>query len=385
MVGQRGNPDDVQTKPLAVDASQPRRLRPGDTVALISPASPFHRGKLSAEEVLRQTRQALHDLGLLTVVGKHTLGAHGYLAGSDRDRAEDVMDAFSNPNVRGIVCMGGGYGTPRLLDLLDYDVIAANPKVFVGYSDITALHTALRQRAGLVTFHGPMGFELARIRRTLGPLDRRDESADSSVASDGAPFDAERARAAFTWQWFARAFMQPAPLGELPARAPWQGNALQCVVPGTAQGPLVGGNLSLLADTLGTPYEIDTTDAVLLIEEVGEAPYRIDRMLTQLRLAGKFAQAAGIIVAEWTDCGPTDASRPSLTLDEVLADVVEPEGKPTVYGLPAGHGPGRLSLPLGVTVSIHSSHGTDAPGGSEQGVAHGPTGNRVVVEQSGVA
>lgn len=326
-------------------------LRPGNTVALVSPASPFHRGQLPAQTVVTQAREALHALGLRTIVGSHALNTYGYLAGSDKDRARDLMDAFANPDVHGIVCMGGGYGTPRILDLLDYDVIAANPKVFIGYSDITALHTAIGQQAGLVTFHGPMGFELARIRRTLPAL-----GGGKQTSPPRATAQSTGATAAFTWDWFAKAFMQSDPIGPLPVRGPWQSGPLQRLVSGVAQGPLVGGNLSLLSDTVGTAYEIDTKDKVLLIEEVGEAPYRIDRMLTQLRLAGKLEAAAAIIFAECTDCGPSDSSRPSLTLQQVLADVVEPVGKPTVVGLAAGHGPGRLTLPFGATVRVDADN-----------------------------
>src|SRR5690625_1549607 len=130
-----------------MERSKPKRVKPGDTVALITPASPFFRGEFSAEEVLSQARDALHDLGLRTVVGDNAQKTYGYLGGSDEARARDLMAAFADPDVTAILCMGGGYGTPRLLDLLDYDVIRANPKVFVGYSDITALHTAIGQRA----------------------------------------------------------------------------------------------------------------------------------------------------------------------------------------------------------------------------------------------
>src|SRR5690606_3167004 len=134
-------------------------------IALISPASPFFRGKLPTEEVLASLRERLGLLGLHTVVAPHATDTYGYLAGRDEARAQDLMNAFADPSIRGILCMGGGYGTPRLLDLLDYELIARNPKVFVGYSDITALHLAIGQKARLVTFHGPMGFELARLHR----------------------------------------------------------------------------------------------------------------------------------------------------------------------------------------------------------------------------
>src|SRR5690554_2046956 len=317
---------------------RPRRLRPGDRVALIAPSSPAYGSNATARQMIERARSRLHDAGLRTVVGAHAEHAHGYLAGRDEDRAADIMAAFTNSELAGIVRLRGRYGTPRLLDRLDYDVIARNPKVFVGYSDITALHLALTQRAGLVTFHGLMGLDLAARPATQAEADAR----------------------FFTWEWFLRAVLRPEPLGPLPARAPWQAGPVHTVVPGTAAGPLAGGNLSLIANTLGTPYEIDTAGKILLIEEVSEAPYRIDRMLTQLRLAGKLDAAAGFIFAEWTDCQP-EAGRPSLTLEQVLADIIVPLGKPAVAGLAAGHGPGRLTLPLGAQVRLEAPPGDSGP------------------------
>lgn len=339
---------------------RPRKLKPGDTVALIAPASPIYRNNETPRQIIDRVQRKLHEAGLRTVVGAHAHDARGYLAGRDEDRAQDVMAAFQNPDVAGIICLGGGYGTPRLLDLLDYNIIAQNAKVFVGYSDITALHTALRQHAGLVTFHGLMGWDLAP--RSTGAAAARTQT--------------------FTWDNFLRAVMHGEPLGELPPQAPWQATPVHTVVPGIATGPLVGGNLSLLSDTLGTPYEIDTAGKILLIEEVGEAPYRIDRMLMQLRLAGKLEAAAGIIFAEWTDCEP-EAGRASLTLEQVIADIVAPLGKPTVAGLAAGHGPGRLTLPFGVEVRLEAP-----PGQGDTAARFGATmrspNPRVVVTEPGV-
>lgn len=324
---------------------RPRRLRAGDTVALIAPSSPIYRNHETPRDIIARARRKLHEVGLRTVVGEHAHDAYGYLAGRDEDRAHDVMAAFADPDVAGIICLGGGYGSPRLLNLLDYDLIARNPKVFVGYSDITGLHCAIGRRADLVTFHGLMGWDLAAQPKTTAGARAHD----------------------FTWDSFVRAVMNAEPPGELPAQAPWQSAPLHTVVPGTAVGPLTGGNLSLISATLGTPYELDTAGKIVLIEDVGEAPYRIDRMLTHLRLAGKLEAAAGFIFAEWIDCEP-EPGRPSLTLQQILADIVVPLGKPTVAGLAAGHGPGRLTLPLGAAVRLeaHSS------------------GPRIIVTESGV-
>jgi len=315
---------------------RPPALQTGDTVALISPASPFSRNGTSPDDGVSAVKSRLKRVGLRTVVMPYAANrnqSYGYLAARDGERASDLMEAFADPKIDGILCVGGGYGTPRLLDRLDYEVIARNPKVFIGYSDITALHLAIGQQTGLVTFHGPMGFELASFERSHSPLPQHE----------------------FTWDWFLRATMSTQPLGMLPVKAPWQNSPLECVVPGHARGRLVGGNLSLISNTLGTPYEIDTKGKIVLIEEVGEAPYRIDRMLTQLRLAGKIEAAAGLIFAEWTQCDSPDPARPSLTLRQVLADIIEPLQIPTIYGLAAGHGPGRITLPLGTLVSLDAS------------------------------
>lgn len=318
-------------------------LKPGDTIALVSPASPIPTDGRTVDNIIASISERLAGVGLHTVVGAHAKGGHGYFAGTDDARAEDLMDAFTSRDVDGIWAANGGYGTPRLLDLLDYDAIAANPKVFIGYSDITALHTALRQRARLVTFLGPLAYELARPFRT------RNRAADE-----------------FTWEWLMRAVMRPQPLGELPAQAPWQTQPMQPIVPGVARGPLVGGNLSLLSNTMGTPYEIDTADKIVLIEDVNEAPYRIDRMLTQLRLAGKLQAAAGFIFAECINCTSSPLSPRGPALIEIIKHLIEPIGKPAVYGLAAGHGPGRLTLPLGIAVTVDGD------------------GARVIVDESGV-
>ncbi len=204
---------------------RPRMLRPGDTIALVAPASPMTRAAEPGDVVVQRARRRLEAAGFRTVIGPHALDARGYLAGRDEDRARDLMEAFTDPDVDGIVCLGGGYGSMRLLPLLDYETLSRHPKVFVGYSDITALHVVIGQRAGFVTFHGAMGWDLARVPQT----------------------EAEAQADAFTWHWLLRALTRPEPLGRLPSSAPWQQAPLRCVVPGRARGPLVGGNLSVAA------------------------------------------------------------------------------------------------------------------------------------------
>ena len=205
---------------------------------------------------------------------------------------------------------------------MDYNLIRNNPKVFVGYSDITGLHCAINKMTGLVTFHGPMvGFDMSK------------------------EFE-------YTKEWFYKAVVSKEPLGKL--ENPLDGDPLKTICPGTATGPLVGGNLSLLATTLGTPYEVETAGKILLFEDVSEVPYRFDRMLTHLKLAGKLDEAAGFIIAECVNCVAT-GKRPSLNLRDILADIIEPLGKPAIYGLVAGHGKKRLTLPLGIPVTLNAS------------------------------
>ena len=223
---------------------------------------------------------------------------------------------FADDEVDAIVCLRGGYGAMRLLDKIDYDLIARHPKIFVGFSDITALHIALLNRCGLATFHGPM----AAANWAGKPLD--DFSRDSMY----------------------RSLMNAVPAGELsnPPEYP-----RQMVNPGQAEGLLVGGNLMLIASSLGTPWEIDTKGRIIFIEEVGERTYCVDRMLTQLRLAGKFDECAGVVFGDFADC-PVEYPEFGLTLEEIIRDVVAPCGKPIFTGLRCGHCTPKLTLPFGV-------------------------------------
>lgn len=292
-----------------------KRLKIGDTIGLIGPS-----GTVREAGAVDNAIRYMKALGYHVKVGESAHAKYGYLSGTDEVRARDVNAMFADPEVDAIVCTRGGYGTMRMLDLLDYDVIRQNPKVFVGFSDITAMHIAFFEKCGLVTFHGPM---------------------------------------ATRWEHdFADGFSKPAlfnaiakaePLGEL-HNAPGY-PARETVNPGSAEGILVGGNLSLIAGTIGTPYEIDTKDKILFIEEIGERTYCVDRMLTQLRLAGKFEDCAGVVFGDFADC-PVEYPEFGLTLSEVIRDVAAPCGKPMFTGLQAGHVTPKLTLPLGVRVRM---------------------------------
>lgn len=298
---------------------KPRRLSRGDTLGIIAPASP------GSQEMADAGKRWLESQGFAVQFGKHTAARQGYLAGTDEARAADLHDMFASPDIQGIICLRGGYGTMRLLDLLDYDLIGASPKVFVGYSDITALHTAIGQRTGLVTFHGPM--------------------LESDLAKD---------MPAYTSKCFLQALTGLGPLGLI--GNPPQTHGASFIVPGIAEGCLTGGNLSLIAATMGTPYEIDTVGKILCLEDVGEAPYRIDRLLTQLLLGGKLQSAAGIVVDVFADC-TDDGGSNTVTIEEVLYDRLGNLDKPVLMNLHFGHTADKATLPFGIKARLGTTEG----------------------------
>ena len=303
---------------------RPPRLRAGQTIALVSPSGPLTApdGTTPDTETLERARARLAEAGFPTVVAPHALDARGYLAGRDEDRLHDLHAAFADSGVHAVLCVRGGYGAMRLLDRIDYDLIRAHPKVFVGYSDVTALHAALYTHARLVTFHGPMAGRLA--------------------GSDPSPLDALLA-----------AVTQPAPLGALvnPPGAP----AVETLVAGTAEGVLVGGNAALLTALLGTPYAPPYDGTILFLEDIVDHAYRLDRKLVHLRLAGALRAAAGIVVGETLVRQAN--SGPALCVREILDDLIVPLGTPAIYGLACGHGAHQLTLPIGVRARLDASRG----------------------------
>lgn len=288
-----------------------KKLKFGDTLGFIAPS-----GAVRTEGAIERAVQETERMGFKVKLGESAGQKYGYLSGTDELRARDINAMFADDEVDAIVCLRGGYGAMRLLDKIDYDLIARHPKIFVGFSDITALHIALLNRCGLATFHGPM----AAANWAGKPLD--DFSRDSMY----------------------RSLMNAVPAGELsnPPEYP-----RQMVNPGQAEGLLVGGNLMLIASSLGTPWEIDTKGRIIFIEEVGERTYCVDRMLTQLRLAGKFDECAGVVFGDFADC-PVEYPEFGLTLEEIIRDVVAPCGKPIFTGLRCGHCTPKLTLPFGV-------------------------------------
>ena len=302
---------------------KPKRLREGDTVGLVLPAS----NEMQADEIAF-AREQLEALEFKVVVGRHAYDRHGYFAGTDRDRADDINRMFADPDIDGIFCYTGGWGSPRILAYLDYDVIARNPKALIGFSDVTALLNAIYQRTGLITFHGPV----ATSTFTKYSVD----NFKAVVMDDEAPGVLEAPE------------KRP---NELVDRV----NRIVRLAPGRASGRLVGGNLTLVAALMGTPYEIDTTGAILFLEDVREEVYRIDRMLTQLALGGKFERAAGVVFGRCTEC----MARPSgFSLEDILRDRFAGMKVPVISGLSFGHIENKLTLPVGVMATVDGTAGT---------------------------
>jgi muramoyltetrapeptide carboxypeptidase len=314
---------------------KPRMLRAGDTVAVIMPSTP-----VPDPDRLALVKPTIEYFGLKLKQGRFLGKRTAAFAPSLDERVADLHEAFEDPEVKAVFPVGGGYGTMQILDRIDYGLIRRNPKIFTGYSDITAMHLAFHKLAGLVTFHCPL------------------------VLSAFTPY---------TQTQFRRALFEPKPIGivanppepnPLRPHHPWR-----TVRPGTASGPLVGGNLTLVSHTMGTPYEIDTAGKLLFLEDVGEDTYSVDRMLMQLHLAGKFEQAAGVVWGECSDCGPgtcrTSAASP-FTLGETVDNLLARLKVPVLAGLTIGHTADQASLPLGVRATLDASKG------------------RLIIEESGV-
>ena len=299
---------------------KPPALKKGDTIGIVAPAS-----YCPEPSALVNGQESLEKLGFRTVVGKHVVDRHGFLAGKDSDRLSDIEDMFRNPEIQGIICLRGGYGSSRFLPQLNYDLIRANPKVFIGYSDITALHAAIMRHCGLVTFWGPM--------------------VSSDMSPSFTPYNRDS---------FLRAVTKKVPIGAIDLPDPTI--PLQTLNDGAASGSLIGGTLSLLASSIGTPYDLDYDGAILFFEAVGEEPHRIDRMLTQLLHADKLTRVSGIVIGECAGCGSASHNPAfpygNFSIEEVFIERLCPLGVPILYGLTIGHGTYTATLPLGVQASI---------------------------------
>jgi muramoyltetrapeptide carboxypeptidase len=302
-----------------------QRLRPGDTIGLIAPASAPPDPKTIDEAIT-----AIEEMGFKVKLARNVRKRWGFLAGSDRDRAGDIMQMFADPKVHGILCVRGGYGAARLLSLLDYRVIRKNPKVFAGYSDITALHCAFLKEAGLVTFHAPM--------------------ATSDFAKKDYPD--------FSRQSFLAVVTKPEPFGSI--RRGYKKKTVSILRPGIASGELIGGNICILCTMIGTRFQPSFKNKILFFEDVDEEPFRFDRMLTHLMNVGVLQQVAGIAIGINADCEDPKAKKVKeyrQTLEDVFRDRLLPLKVPVVMGLPFGHIPFNATIPVGTRATLDAIKG----------------------------
>lgn len=290
-----------------------RKLNYGDTIGIISPSSP------EKPEAIKKGIDFLINLGFKVKTGKHIYDKCGYLAGSDKDRAADIMDMFVDKNVDMILCMRGGYGSMRTLPYIDFDIIKNNSKIFVGFSDITTYLNAFFNKTGLITFHGPMASSNLEDKYTL-------KSFLDTLMKENKKY----------------IIKNPPEIN------------IKCEVPGTVSGKIVGGNLSLINATIGTPYEVNFKNNILFIEDVHEEPYAIDRMLTHLLLCGKLQECSGFILGQFKNCSLPHYER-SLRLEEVIEDRILSLNKPTISNFMSGHDYPKLTLPIGANAELNCS------------------------------
>ncbi|MGH7397828.1 MAG: S66 peptidase family protein [Candidatus Rokuibacteriota bacterium] len=307
---------------------RPRRLAPGQTIGMVAPsAAP------NEPERVRFAIDTIESLGFKVRPGAHLYDRDGYLAGSDAVRAADLNAMFADDDVDAIWCLRGGYGASRILPALDYALMQRKPKALIGYSDITALHMAIHRHAGLVTFHGPVAFR-AFTPYTLGELRRALWTAEVPARLGGPP-----------------------PFEGAEGRVDWE-NRVATLVPGKARGRLLGGNLCLMSHLCGTPYFPDLRGAILFLEDIEEAYYRIDRMLTQLWLSGALAGVSGVAFGKFTSCDPSPYFLQNRPLEDILAERCRALGVPAVSGLMVGHVPDQTTLPIGCLAELDADTGT---------------------------
>lgn len=298
----------------------PKALKKGDTIGLVGISGAM---RPTTPERVEETARRVEALGYRVKLDESVGQVYGYLSGTDEMRAGAINRMFADETVDAIWAVRGGYGVTRMLDRLDYDMIRANNKPLIGYSDITALHVQLQTKCDLVSFHGPM------------------------PSSDGLEAGGVNARLLLK-------ALEARPLGDIVNP---DGTPLRGLCGGRAEGAFVGGNLSLVASLCGTPYALDVKGKILFLEDVGEKIYALDRMFTQLRNAGYFRDCAGVVLGGYTDCVSEDEEY-GFTLDEVIADVILPCGKPVLSGLQAGHLKEKITLPLGAQAVMDADKGT---------------------------
>ena len=306
---------------------KPPRLKAGDRLALVAP------GSYISEKELQESVKNLSDLGFEVTYSERLMLQNGYFAGSDKERAADLMEMFERNDVKGIVSARGGYGCSRILPMLEYDVIRSNPKVLIGYSDITALLYGIYKKSGLITFHGPVAtstfndYSVDNFKRVLINPEQSHLFLNSTSGDDENVY------------------------------------GVKSIVKGKGKGRLVGGNLSIMVSLIGTEFDVDYSNKLIFIEEIGEEPYRIDRMLTQMIQAGKFNNAAAVMMGIFRKCEvkkESDLTAKSFTLMEVLQDRLSSLKIPVVYGMSFGHVKDKFTIPFGALAELDADRQTFA-------------------------
>jgi muramoyltetrapeptide carboxypeptidase len=302
---------------------KPVRIQAGSVISLIAPSSPI------SEEKYMKALHNLNSLGFVVKPGKYVLEKTGYLAGTEQQRLEDLHAAFADPETSAVWCLRGGYGSARMLAQIDYELIRKHSKPFIGYSDVTALHLALHQKAGIVTYHGPVAasdFTEPTVKHFKNQL---------MLPSEGYTIYTPKENDLIRGDEYRPYIIRP----------------------GTASGALIGGNLSLLSALVGTDYAPDYNGKIVFIEDVGEKPYRIDRMLTQMLQGSNLGKAAGIILGVFADCVPKPDDN-SWTLKETLTDRLAPLKIPVMYGFPFGHISDQATFPYGLQARLDTFAGS---------------------------
>lgn len=299
---------------------KPKKLQKGDVIGIISPASSVEDSNLVNKGI-----RYIESLGYRVELGKNISKCRGYLAGTDEERVKDIHQMFKDKNVKAIFCLRGGYGAFRLLDKLDYTLIRNNPKIFVGFSEITSLQMAFLQKANLVTFAGPM----------VVPNFSKEISS-------------------YTEENFWQLIMSNKKVGRL--KFP-DSDKLPNINPGNVSGQLVGGNLAVFVSLIGTQFLPDLKDKILFLEDVSEFPYKIDRMMNQLRLNRAFKNVTGIILGRFVDCFEHDPNKKTLTLSEVMNDYLSGIKVPSIYSFPHGHIKDFITLPVGIKFKLNATKG----------------------------
>lgn len=300
---------------------KPKRLKEGDITGVIAPGS-----AAASPEDLYKAEEIAKLLNLNIKFGKNLISGTGIKTRTPEERIQDLHQMFEDKSINAIFAIRGGYGSAQLLDKIDYDLIKNNPKIFVGYSDITALHNAINQITGLVTFHGPL---------LLSPFTE------------------------WTFNNFRKILFAEEKIGKITNPDKMDGVRqlfpLMTVNGGKARGQLTGGNLTIISSLMGTPYEIDTKDKILFLEDVGEPPYKIDRMLTQLKLADKLQEAKGIIIGKCHNCEPgMTRGTWDLVFSEVIESIIKPLNIPCYTGLMIGHTKDQITLPSGIEAEMNA-------------------------------